>query len=331
MSQYIRFTKGWLVLLLLALICLSCLTGCSGNGLFTPPIPLPNDMRDIPEPKVRDYVNAANFIDKQITLQIEESLDLSRQFRNLTRNRKEAFNFNAIDEVDNSSWFTNRNAVERLSLEEISRGADTGDGPDTSGDWVITRAKTEGATPGFTIKDSRGDYYLIKFDPKGYSEMNTGAEIVATKIFYAAGYNVPENYITNFHPDILKLSGDVKMTDEFGITKLMAQADLDAILENVDRLKNGHIRAVASKYLSGKPKGPFAYQGWRKDDLNDIVPHQHRRELRGLRAITAWLSHVDTKSGNTLDMYVTENGKSFIKKGTFLVRPVIVCFFLILV
>jgi hypothetical protein len=38
-----------------------------------------------------------------------------------------------------------------------------------------------------------------------------------------------------------------------------------------------------------------------------------RRELRGMWAINAWLHHDDCSSRNTLDMWVTENGRSFVR------------------
>jgi len=83
----------------------------------------------------------------------------------------------------------------------------------------------------------------------------------------------------------------------------MNEDDLQQILVRIPQTANGLIRAVASKYLPGKPLGPFRYMGIRKDDYNDVIPHEHRRELRGLRVIAAWLNHYDTKANNSLDMY----------------------------
>ena len=93
----------------------------------------------------------------------------------------------------------------------------------------------------------------------------------------------------------------------------MNQDDLLELLARIHKLPDGRIRALASKYIPGKPMGPYAYQGVRKDDPNDFVPHQHRRELRGLHVVAAWLNHTDTKSGNSFDSYVNENGKSYIR------------------
>jgi len=65
--------------------------------------------------------------------------------------------------------------------------------------------------------------------------------------------------------------------------------------------------------LSGKPLGGFAAEGTREDDPNDTIPHQHRRSVRALRVFAAWTNHTDMKEDNTLDMYVTEGGRSFIR------------------
>src|SRR6185436_10606196 len=57
----------------------------------------------------------------------------------------------------------------------------------------------------------------------------------------------------------------------------------------------------------------FRYYGTRPDDPNDVVPHEHRRELRALKAFGAWTNLVDMKAGNTLDVLVTEQGRSVVR------------------
>ena len=48
------------------------------------------------------------------------------------------------------------------------------------------------------------------------------------------------------------------------------------------------------------------YDGTRPDDPNDVVPHEHRRELRALKVFGAWTNLVDMKAGNTLDTVVSQ-------------------------
>ena len=65
--------------------------------------------------------------------------------------------------------------------------------------------------------------------------------------------------------------------------------------------------------LPGTILGGFQYEGTRPDDPNDIVPHEHRRELRALRVFGAWTNLTDLKASNTLDTLVTENGRTVVK------------------
>jgi hypothetical protein len=88
---------------------------------------------------------------------------------------------------------------------------------------------------------------------------------------------------------------------------------LQTILQKTPANPDGTYRAMASLYLSGRPLGPFRYHGTRSDDPNDTAPHEHRRELRGLRVFSAWLGHDDSRAVNTLDMLVTEGGVSHIR------------------
>jgi hypothetical protein len=282
-----------ILVLAAALATSAALSGCAGGGRFVAPDPIPDDRRNIPEPEGRE-INA-------------------RGLRWMTGSRKEAMNVDALDEVPNSSWFTNRNHLRPMSVDEIRRGPDTVGAPDQSAPWIIKRAKSQGVTPGFHIVDRNDQRYLIKFDPKDHPELITGAEVVSTKLFYAAGYHTPENHVVYFDPADLRVGDEVKFTDEKGKKRLMREDDLRRILEKVRVSPDGKIRAVASKYVAGNPIGPFKYSSTRDDDPNDIIPHQHRRELRGLRVIAAWIGHFDTKAGNSLDAFVEDGGRGYVR------------------
>jgi hypothetical protein len=64
-------------------------------------------------------------------------------------------------------------------------------------------------------------------------------------------------------------------------------------------------RALASKFIDGNPLGPFSFEGRRRGDDNDRIPHQHRRELRGYRVFSAYLNHTDSRQANTFDSFMT--------------------------
>jgi hypothetical protein len=50
------------------------------------------------------------------------------------------------------------------------------------------------------------------------------------------------------------------------------------------------------------------------DDPNDLIPHELRRELRGMRVVASWINHVDVKDVNALDVYVTgREGRRYVK------------------
>ncbi len=226
----------------------------------------------------------------------------------------EAENVNTLDEVPDSSWYTNRHARRRLSIAELQRGPDTGDGPDVSVPWRVFRSKIGGLTPGFQIIDGRGDRYIIKFGPVGVPELSSAAEVIGTKLFHALGYNTPENYIVAVHPEEgLAIEPGTVMEDEFGDETPLTESFLRRRIKRVPRLADGRVRVTASRYLQGRPLGPFRYYGTRSDDLNDVILHENRRELRGLRLFAAWTNHDDTRAHNTQDSYVEADGRRFIR------------------
>jgi hypothetical protein len=227
----------------------------------------------------------------------------------------EAWNADPSDGVVNSTWFTHRNSVSPLSPDAVRRGPRRLEGP--TDPLTVTSIKAEGVTPGFNAKDATGARWIIKFDPPDMPELASGAEVVTTNLVWAAGYNTPENYIYLLDPDALVLDDDLEMVlfDDLarpvvysvtgeGDRRLTKALFLEQVLARYPRRSDGTIRALASRFLDGIPIGPFSYSGVRHDDPNDVIPHEHRRELRGLYSIAAWLNHTDVKGGNSLDMFV---------------------------
>jgi len=225
----------------------------------------------------------------------------------------EALNVNTLDEVPDSSWFTNRHGVRRMSLEELAKGPNQGTGPDPSETWTVFRSKSQGLTPGFQIYDEGDERYIIKLDPVEVPEIASAAEVIATKIFYALGYHAPENYIVRVHPDRFTIEPGTEVEDSYGDKMPLTPFRFNRSIRRVPRLEDGTMRVTASKYLSGIPIGPFRYFETRSDDPNDVIPHEDRRELRGLRLIAAWLNHDDTRAQNTQDAWVEQDGRHFVR------------------
>jgi hypothetical protein len=228
-----------------------------------------------------------------------------------------AMNVNTLDEVPDSSWFTNRIGRQPMTLEAIVRGPDTR--PRLSVDsWPIVQGKDEGLQPGWRVADPQGAIYQIEFDPPGHPEMATGAEVIGTAFYHAFGYHVVEVYLVEIDPATIVIHPDATIRDLTGRRRRFTRADVDEVLRRAARRANGTYRALASRFAPGVPLGHFRYYGTRPDDPNDIVPHEHRRELRANRVFAAWLNHDDSRGLNSLDMLETSpDGKKWVKHYLF--------------
>jgi len=273
-----------------------------------------NDDFDIPEPAnddQGDYIWSDGTYFMSI-YQVRKLLDFHWVLRKThILSKEEAENVNEWDEVPNSTWFTNRHGLKRMSQKTLAQGP--GSGPPADGAWTVVKGKALGINPGFVVQDSQGKLLFIKFDPPDNPGMGTNADIIASRFLHAAGYNVPAYYMVPIVPDLLQLSPDAAIPGKYKVKGKMTPKDLEKILAKAPRDKQRRIFGNASVGLDGIPKGPFNFMGVRKDDPNDTVLHENRRELRGLRVIMAWLNNHDSRRGNSLDMYVEENGKRFLK------------------
>ena len=287
--------------LVLALLVIGGGAGANGRKFY------PDD----PISRVVDSQDASKVQERDINL-IYDTLENSVSWPGDRTPNVRAQNLNTIDEVPDSTWFTNRIGARKVTVEELLKGPDTTNGP-AQGAWTVIDAKNDGVSPGFTVRDATGQVWFLKFDPPGYRAMATGTEVLVSKLFWALGYHVPEVHIASLRPDQLTIAEDARITPPSGNERRFKQADIRSMLRRAHRDADGSYRVIASKALEGRPVGGFRFYGTRSDDPNDVIPHEHRRELRAYGTYAAWVNHVDSKSINTLDTVVEQNGRHVVR------------------
>ena len=206
MSRLTRVAAG----LVFAALLVPGLRGAAPTYFPDDPIAVDPETRDAAAIALREISDPFDFIENTFL----KPADASNQ---------RAVNVNTIDEVPDSSWFTNRS---RLTVDDYVRGPNTSGGP-APGAWTVVSGKSDGITPGFTVRDSAGTTWFIKFDPPSNPEMATGAEIIATKLFWAAGYHVPENYLAVLDPATLTVDARATMRDAVGTRQPLTRDGVD--------------------------------------------------------------------------------------------------------
>jgi hypothetical protein len=270
----------------------------------------PTFLSDDPLVREPDTQDASKTQEWDIGLIADLTLNLFRKPGDPTPGVR-ALNINTIDEVPDSSWFTNRIYAKPVSIDEIVRGPNTIDGP-AAGKWTIIRPKTAGAAPGFTVRDAQNNVWFLSMDARGYPIAATAANMVATRLFWALGYNQVEAYLTTIRPENLAIDDKVTVASH-GRRRRYTPSDVRDVFARAHKSPDGSYRVLAARAIPGRIIGGFRYYGTRPDDPNDIVPHEHRRELRALQVFGGWTNLVDMKAGNTVDSVITENGRSTVK------------------
>jgi hypothetical protein len=264
---------------------------------------------DDPLMRVVDTQDASKAAPREISLVYDAVINLFG--RPGLREVGRAESINTIDEVPDSSWFTNRAGSHPLTTAEVLRGP-ADEAVPASGKWMVSR-KANGVSPGFTITDERGRRFFIKFDPPGLPVLGTATEAVVTRLCHALGSHVPPVNLGILRRENLVIAKDATVRVPGGGRRHMRQEDIDEQLNRANRNPDGTYRVSLSEALPGKPLEGFMYEGTRPDDPNDIVPHENRRELRGLRVFSAWLNHTDAKAINSLDVLITENNRAHVR------------------
>jgi len=228
-----------------------------------------------------------------------------------------AGNVNSLDEVPDSSWFTNRIGRQPMTAAELVKGPDRYESISLEG-WQVSGGKGSGLQPGFRMRDREGHTYQIEVDPPKNPELASGAEIIGTAFYHAFGYNTVDVYVAELDASKLVISEKATIRDPLNRKRRrLERRDIKEVLLKSARLPNGNYRVLASRFADGAPLGNFRYYGTRPDDPNDIVMHEHRRELRGARVFGAWLNHDDSRGINSLDMLMDTNGTRWVKHYMF--------------
>jgi hypothetical protein len=270
----------------------------------------PRFFSDDPLPREPATQDASNVQRWEIPLTPDLLQNLFGKPGDLTPNVR-AQNINTADEVPDSSWFTNRIYAKPLSVEEITRGPLTTDGP-APGKWAVIRGKGAGVAPGFTVRDEQGAEWFVSFDGRDNPVAPTAAIAVATRLFWALGYFQIENHLATVRPENVVIDPSATVRAH-GKRRAITMKDIEEVFDRSAKSADGSYRVIAGRAVPGRPVGGFKYFGTRPDDPNDVVPHEHRRELRALQVFGAWTNLVDMKAGNTLDTVITENGRGIVR------------------
>jgi hypothetical protein len=287
---------------LLLILLAACGSAGVGEVRFanTAPTLRVDDRHDIKQPETRVFARTLYMVDIFFAKKIPNALALP--------DTRRAGDVNALDEVPDSTWFTNRGDVGVDELRTAARGELSA----PKGPWVVIGTKVGGASPGLLVRDAAGAKFVMKFDSRNAPDMQTGADVVAQKLLWAAGYNTPDDSIVTFGRAEVSLGKGAKVEDLFGGKRPMVERDLDLVFAQIDHRADGSYRALISRYLDGVPVGGYSAAGTRPDDPNDRVVHENRRSIRGQRVLFAWLDNTDVKEDNGLDMWIEDSKRHYL-------------------
>lgn len=250
-----------------------------------------DDRRDVAKPPASKAFRRYSYHFDSYYLRAARGLALERSHR--------ALGVNSLDEVPDSTWFTNRIGRRALTPAEVRRGPGP-ESPDLHLPWTIRKAKTGGTVPGFVVEDARGVRFILKLDRPELPEMQSGADAIVSRLLWAAGYNVPSDHAVYFRRQDLTIAADATVVVD-GHKRPLDAALLDARLGAPNA--GDRYRGLASILIAGKPLGGTPRIGTRADDPNDLIPHELRRDQRGQAPLMAWLANTDLKEDNTLDAW----------------------------
>jgi hypothetical protein len=288
-----RTSTRWVGLFLIGLLTTG-ITAPAGAQRFLPDDPLWSDpdRMDMPFPEPQSAEGGGGPVEF-----------VRRMFRMSTVEASPAVNVNTVEGVPNSTWYTNRHFHAPMSPEQLRRGPNASPGPSLDGAWRVDEFRA-GALPGATVRDSTGRRFRLLMDASAHPELATGAAMVSSRLLHALGYNVPQYWLRSIDRDRLTPGADTAVT----------AAAIDSLFRRAPRRAGSTYRVLLSRIPDVERRiGPFSFRGSRVDDANDVFPHEHRRELRALRVVAAWIHHSMIRRRHTLDVGVREDNRRFVR------------------
>jgi len=273
------------------------------------------DRSPIEKPKVKEKEIVLEYTERRIYQSFQQIVATGDQLITLPGAAafgvgQEALDINNFDEVADSTWFTNR--LGRSNIPAVKNA------PPVFGRTVPVTILISGPSPRFVVEDSVGEKVMLKFDTNETPGLSTGAELIANRLLFAAGYNLPDCYIINFDLTTLKIGKDAKVGTNYNDVHPLTQADLETAVKTIIDGKKRHIRTLALKAMPGDVIGPFSFSGKRGDDSNDRIPHEHRRELRGYKVFSSYLNSTNSLVAETMDMFIpVEKEKGYLQHYLF--------------
>ena len=299
-----------------------------GSGLLVATFALvrsaePKFLSDDPIDREPEAADAAGAKPWDIDLFYDLSYNLFVTTRRVPANIR-AQNVNTIDEVPDSSWFTNRigarAVIGRRSSCDGPAVSEPGTGPPPR--WTIVHAREDDATLHRDFTGCAVPTGWMWFVPRSTRTGPTRRAATgrrrgrARRFFWALGYwpggGPPDRQCNpEDDPEIAKGATRKRPSGK--------RTPHDAERRGEEDAQAG--RPAPRRFVSYRGRTSTAWhasrrlqvQGTLPDDANDMVPHEHRRELRALRVFGAWTNLTDMKAGNTLDTIIADGGRGIVR------------------
>ncbi|MEZ5416789.1 MAG: hypothetical protein R2708_05545 [Vicinamibacterales bacterium] len=157
--------------------------------------------------------------------------------------------------MPDSSWFTNRVSARPLSLEEFAgaeRVRTAGPGP-----WTVVSGKSDGITPGFTIRDTANAIWFVKFDPPRTRRWPRAPRSSPPAVLGARLSRAREPRLAVLDPASLVVGPEATIRNRLGERRRLTRDDVERLLSQAARRPDRRYRVIASRALPGRPLGPF--------------------------------------------------------------------------